>query len=677
MRNTYLIFLISLVFIVNTFASKSEIDSQLNKTEKIIYQNPDSARILLKSLISEITEDALKAEVLRKIGISYDLQSNFDSAISNINRALIIAKRIKNDTIIGRCLNSLGVIYFNQADYPQSFEYYNLTLKEAEIIKDTLLIAKTLSNIGHIYFYQNDLEKARELYNQALEYGRIIHNTDIISNNYQNIGNIDYTERNLENAISDYLKSLKIDEESGNDYRAAYTLTGLAMISREVEDFEGALEYFNRSLELRRRLGDMNGVCNVYINLADLYIAMEDYDSSLDFARKSLSLSDSIESLEAKARSLEKIALAQEKKGLYENAIATFKEFLQAKDSVYNTENKERIKELEEKYESEKKSLQIAMLEKEKALKDEEVIIKDQQIELMGGGIFALIIIIFLAFRAYSNRKAAASNLSRQKEILQEKQDLLQRINKDMKDSIDYAKRIQINLLPSDDFFKSILPDAFVQYRPKDVVSGDFYWMEEKKGLVYFAVIDCTGHGVPGAMISVMAHNSVNRVFREFDFDDPGLFLDKLNELFEAELNKFSSEVNDGMDISLGIFDKNSGKLKIAGANQRAYFIGSDTLKVYKFNKQPVGPYYKREAFKTTEIDPNPGDQLFFFTDGFADQFGGENGKKYYYKNFKALIGDIYPLSTIEQGKKLNEVLNNWMIGYEQLDDVLVMGMKF
>lgn len=648
-----------------------------NHANSLLYSKPDSARLLFQQILKSSEFTGNTGEIERSIGITYDLQSNFDSALIHFERALDLAG--DNDTLIAKALNSLGVVYFNLSDYPKSFEYYTKTLHEAEILKDTLLMAKTLGNIGHIHFYQNDLDKSIEKYTQALEYGRLIKNDDIISGQYQNLGNVFYTQKKLEKALEVYEKSLELDEASNHLYRAAYTLTGLAMISRELNHTDEALGYFNHALELREKMGDIVGECNVYINLAELYSAKSDFKSSIECSKKALHLADSIQNLEAITRSLERLALSLSLNGQYEDAVEFYHRYLPIRDSIYNTENKEKILELEKKYESDKKNLKIAMLEQEAVLHDVEVNAKNQQLLFMGIGIGALLLLSFISFKAYNDRKSVLNRLAKQNREIENK-------NKDITDSIKYARRIQNAILPPLNLFDELLPNAFVIYLPKDVIAGDFYWLESSASLpeaiktkgeiIFFAAADCTGHGVPGAMVSVVCNNGLNRSVREFGLKNPGEILDKTRELVVKEFGKPEYNVNDGMDI--GLCSLNGKTLQFAGANISLLIIrnGSKEVEVIKGDKQPIGLFDNPQPYTSHEISLNSGDSIYIFTDGMQDQFGGPKGKKYLLTRLKNLLLSIQSEPMPTQQKKIEEAFVKWKGDEEQLDDICAIGMR-
>ncbi|MBL7896964.1 MAG: SpoIIE family protein phosphatase, partial [Crocinitomicaceae bacterium] len=269
-----------------------------------------------------------------------------------------------------------------------------------------------------------------------------------------------------------------------------------------------------------------------------------------------------------------------------------------------------------------------------------------------------------------------------QKNIAEHQKHLVEEKNKEILDSINYAKRIQQAILPPDKMWKQILPNSFVLYKPKDIVAGDFYWMEETENFILFASADCTGHGVPGALVSVVCHNALNRAVREYGLTDPGKILDKTREIVIAEFEKSDEEVKDGMDISLVAMqcESESGerRVKWAGANNPLWILKKNSSEILEIkpDKQPIGKYAEAKPFTTHEIDLAKGDTFYIFTDGFADQFGGERGKKFKASSMKELILAIQTYSMPEQKERLNESFETWRGSLEQIDDVSVIGVR-
>lgn len=260
---------------------------------------------------------------------------------------------------------------------------------------------------------------------------------------------------------------------------------------------------------------------------------------------------------------------------------------------------------------------------------------------------------------------------------ISEKNDILSEQNKEIINSITYAKRLQDAVIPSDKTLVQLLPDCGVLFLPKDIVSGDFYWIEETDNHVFFAVADCTGHGVPGAMVSMLGNNALNRCINEYNLSDPGKILDSVTELIENTLSKNeNTNVSDGMDIALCSWDKKE-TLVYAGAYNPLYLIRDNELEEIKANKQPIGKYEGRTPFTSNEIKIKKGDSIYLFSDGYADQFGGPNGKKLKYANFKKYLIDLNNLNSAQIIVELAKRFDDWKNKEEQIDDVCVMNVKF
>ncbi len=248
--------------------------------------------------------------------------------------------------------------------------------------------------------------------------------------------------------------------------------------------------------------------------------------------------------------------------------------------------------------------------------------------------------------------------------------------NKEVKDSIAYAERIQKAILPSQRTVEYTLPGSYVVYLPKDIVSGDFYWVEKKNNLSFFAVADCTGHGVPGAMMSVICNNALNRVLNEFRLTRPSEILDKLNLLVEEAFSKSGADIRDGMDIALCSVDFDTRIVEYSGANNSLYYFAEGEIKEVKSDRQPIGRFESKVPFKNHTLKLNPGDTVYLFTDGIADQFGGPQGKKFKYKRVKDILLANAGTNVNIQKNALLDGFRTWKGNLEQVDDVCLMGVR-
>jgi serine phosphatase RsbU (regulator of sigma subunit) len=349
------------------------------------------------------------------------------------------------------------------------------------------------------------------------------------------------------------------------------------------------------------------------------------------------------------------------------------------KDSMLNNENIKQLRNAEAKYENEKKQKEIELLSEKQKLNEAEVEKKKIFLYAAIASILALAVILIILYRnnrlkQKTNCKLALFNIevNKQKELVEEK-------NKEITDSINYAQRIQQNILTSDSYFKKHTTDFFILFKPKDIVSGDFYWAlnHERKFVVMTA--DCTGHGVPGAMMSMMGINFLNEIVNEKQISSPAEILNQLRRDIIKALNSEDSvfEAKDGMDCCLCSFDFENLKLYYSNANNKFYIIRDSKLILSETNKMPVGAGHNiSQGFEGYCFDLQKNDIVITLTDGYADQFGGPKGKKFKYKQLEDLLISFNYLPMNELKIKLNEAVETWRGSLEQVDDICIIGIQ-
>ena len=289
------------------------------------------------------------------------------------------------------------------------------------------------------------------------------------------------------------------------------------------------------------------------------------------------------------------------------------------------------------------------------------------------------IVLLFFVFRQYREKRNANILLVNKNDEIEKQKSLIEEKNKDITDSINYSKHIQRAIIPADKYVKFHLPKSFIIYKPKDIVSGDFYLIEEVVGLVYIAVVDCTGHGVPGAMLSVFANATIKNTIANNSFrDNPAAILSDLCYQFKSNLLSDNSDIsiNDGVDMSICILDKRQKKIYFAGARNSLISVNDGNLNEYKANRWGISGTNSGEQlfFTNYEINFKEGDRFYLSTDGFYDQFGGPGGKKLKFKMLKELIFNSHTLTFDAQANKLNDEFMAWKGKLEQLDDVTIIG---
>ncbi|MBN4077651.1 SpoIIE family protein phosphatase [bacterium AH-315-C20] len=292
-------------------------------------------------------------------------------------------------------------------------------------------------------------------------------------------------------------------------------------------------------------------------------------------------------------------------------------------------------------------------------------------------GILLIIIAIYFRTRQLIQQKKKLEETINERtiEVVQQKE-IVELKNKEITDSITYAKRIQEAILPSKSLIKQIFDEWFILYKPKDIVAGDFYWLEQKGNKLLIASADCTGHGVPGAMVSVVCNNALNRAVREFGLIEPGKVLNKVRDLVIDAFDSGGKDIKDGMDIALVSIDWSTNTLEYSGANNSLYLFSNGEMKEFRGDKQPIGKYSMNKDFANHKIDFKKGDCIYVSTDGYMDQFGGPKHKKFKYAPFIQLLAEMQSMTFPAQKEHMDTVFEEWKGDLDQIDDVCVIGIK-
>jgi serine phosphatase RsbU (regulator of sigma subunit) len=620
--------------------------------------------------------------------------------------------------------NTKGTLYYYKGEYPKALNYFNNALSLSKEYKDTSKMVVAHMNVGAIFYLLNNYDQALKHY---LEDAKImeVYNRDQLDGLYGNIGML-YNDINELDKSAFYLnRSIEMTDKEKEIEEIVKPLNVLGMVQRK----QGKYKESERTLKKALSIAGENpryyrDVADIHSSLASLYKVTEDYSKQKHHIQESITFYKKINNptniafgkqllanyyldrgetekaeLEIKAAlkyfnsddfAIEskrefyaiyaKIMYAQNK---YKEAFDQLNKGFELFDTLNSLQKIEQTSKLETKYFYQQK-MELDSLKRAEERKKQELRIKKEKAEneaalaqqkfysTIGiGGTFSLLIIAFVLFKAYRNKNKSNLLISEQKNQIEIKQT-------EILDSIQYAKRIQGAILPPQKQVKEHLPESFVFYKPKDVVAGDFYWMEHVGEHILFAAADCTGHGVPGAMVSVVCNNALNRSVREYGLTDPDKILNKTREIVVQEFEKSEEDVKDGMDISLCSLSLSNDSLTWAGANNPLWIIRKDsnTVEEIKADKQPIGKYETPKPYTIHELKLQKGDSIFVFTDGYPDQFGGEHNKKFKTANFKKLLLSIKDQKMEEQKGIIDKAFEDWKGEFEQLDDVCVIGVR-
>jgi len=625
----------------------------------------------LEKLLVSATQDSMKVRALIHLSEEYadvDSKKAFDYA----NKALVAAEKLKNQNYIGRAHNNLGDLYWYKVDYASSSMHYFSALKAYEATGNKNKIASCYRNIGWTYLNKKNYNAALDYYNKALVINKELGNKEKIAENYNDIGIVYADTKRPETAIDYYKKALAIHEETGNKMGMAANLANLAGLYSQIGNSEISKELLEKAEKLALELGHKRYLAQIYSVLGPEYAKQKNYKLAIELLEKSIQLSKEIKFTESLRLAYANIALVYAGMKNYEKAFEYEVLLSDIKDTIFNDNNSRQANEMMAKYESEKKELIINSLEKDTALANEKLEReKNFKLYLI---IFCLMIAVSAFFLFRSNLQKKKTNLalsSAYKEI--------EIKNKDITDSINYSKKIQDAILPPKELKYKLFPDAFVLFKPKDIVSGDFYWFTEKNGKKLIAACDCTGHGVPGALMSMVGNNTLNQIVNEKGITTPAEALNILHkEVIKSLKQEENSETKDGMDVALITFN-NIYEIEYAGAYRPLWIVRKNALlEEIKANKFSIGNFQSSGEYQFTnhKIKLEKGDCLYIFSDGYADQFGGPEGKKFRSKKLQELFISINNKSMIEQEAILEKTIDEWKQNLNQVDDILVIGIR-
>jgi serine phosphatase RsbU (regulator of sigma subunit) len=652
-----------------------------------LYTNPDSAYYFNKlhyNLAKQLGNKKELANALNTQGSIYYFKGEYENAKSLYFKSLNLRKEIGFNSGICSSLNNIANIFQDQGNSAKAIEYYTKSLKLSEKIGFDKGLANALGNIGVIYHFQNNLEKALIYHQKSLKIDQKINNKNGISFTLNNIGTIYEDLGKTDLAITYYLKSLKIEKELGSQHGIASSLFNIGANYNQQNKLELAKKYLLESLVIIKKIDDKHVLSAALNNLALIYYKENKIKKAIETSEKSLTIAKEIGALNLVKNAANSLFEKYSKIKNFEKAFKMHKFYIEIKDSIDNEANKKQVMYQEFQYIYEKKAATDSISNlKQKQLKDAEI--AKQQLEIRNKKIqqfwfyIVLFIILFFTIFLYNRFKITQkqkSIIEIQKSEVEKAHHFLAEKNKEITDSITYAKRIQSAILPSEKHIKSFFPNSFILYKPKDIVAGDFYWFEVIDELIFLAVADCTGHGVPGAMVSVVCHNALNRSVREFNLMNPNEILDKTREIVITEFEKSQEDVKDGMDISLCALKPKENKMFWAGAHNPLWIIRNNEIIEIKADKQPIGKYANPKPFTLHEFQLNNDDIIYIFTDGYQDQFGGPNEKKFRASQMKELFLSISEKPMEEQRNIIDEKFENWKGELDQIDDVCVIGVR-
>lgn len=635
-------------------------------------------QIGLSSFAQPTKVDSLK-DVLHRSGNSLQPDIFFQLAeqywdISKDSSAFYLGLVLKssNQEAIAKARRYLGYLYLEKGNYSEALKNYLAAVSYYEEKANTIQVANIYCRVGEIWRLQLDYEKSLSYHQSALSIYTQLNDSFGMANALNDIALTYEAKRNFETALSYHEKSLAIKKKLGNKRMLGDSYCNLGTIYRELSKYGQALEYQYKALRIDEELGDDVHVAITHNNIAALLILLGKPDEALPHLQTAEKLTQLHRALDPLKYTYLQYTRLFEKKNDYRAAYRYHQEYSAIKDSLFNSEARKQVAEMSAKYETEKKEARIKLQQAELDKKHEEVKRHSTQRNALIGGFALMLALAGVSYRNYRNKRKAHSLLEIKNKIIEEK-------NKDITDSITYARRIQQAKLPKREEIYLSLPQSFVLFKPKDIVSGDFYFFHKSDQSVIIAAADCTGHGVPGAIMSMIGSEKLeDAVVRSAD---PSIILSLLNKGIKTALKQTDGEesTRDGMDIALCAVDIENRVVRYAGANRPLWIIrnGGAQIEEIKATKTAIGGLTTDDQyFVPHEIQLQAGDTFYICSDGYADQFGGNEGKKFHTGNFKKLLLSIQDKVMPQQKEILDETFESWKGKLEQIDDVCVIGVK-
>ena len=625
--------------------------------------------------VSKTQKDTVLYKTVLKIGNALYNEGNLDSATYYFKKGYDLTSNSVNEKYKCDFLIRLGLVEREKGIYNRSSEYYYEALSIAEKLNLIKQKASIYNGIAVICAIQKDNNKAREFYNKSLELYKKMDFAGGQSSVYNNIGLAYLDEKNFSMALRYFLKALDLNKKLNDDFNSGINSENIGLIYHELKDYNLAYIYYSKALKIWYSRND-DYSCAINLSyIGNTLITENKFKRAIDTLEKAMHFATKANTISTKKEIAFYLSKAYEGLNDAGNALKYYKMGKLMADSIQNKENTKEITEIQLNYAFNK-------IKEQDSLKHQmEVQVKENQLKteknykyIVSIVLLIISVLLFYVFKNYKEKKKANEIITEQKNLVEQKQ-------QEILDSMIYARRIQTALLAHSEFIDQNISKHFMLMKPKDIVSGDFYWAAKKNDRFYLAVCDSTGHGVPGAFMSLLNMGFLSEAVIEKQILEPDKIFNYVRErLISTISNEGQQDGFDGVLICIDQSDKISAneKLKItyAAANCSPVIVSKSGISIQSSDKMPVGKGIRDSLFKLHTIELDRNDTLYLYTDGYADQFGGPKGKKFMYKQLNQLLANIVEKDLHKQKEILTDTFEKWKGSLEQVDDVLVFGIK-
>lgn len=668
---------------IQLITSKGSLDTNAAKTiirllakqfadgefKKILARRP-----IVLELTSKMEDPFWYAQTMRLIGVALERTGEIDSAIVMYEKAMSIANKLGRKKLEAQCYHNIGFGYYLQSSFDRAIVAYLNAIKIREELKDSVPLAWSLNNMGLIYWRQHSKQDALKHFIHAREIFKRKNFLEGLAMSTSNVGLIYDEMDDKAKAKQYYFESYQINTQIENKAGIALTLNNLGEIYRSGGNIDSCLLFLNRALEINKEINNLEGLDLNYRNLADIHRVKKEYKKALELTNKAIEVSKQGDLPQGLIANYRQLALIYADMGNFKDAFLYHQYYAKLNDSL-NFGDK--LASLEAAFGKEKMEKEVSKLKNEKEIADLHLKQKEWLMYSAVAGFTILIIISFIIIRSNILRKRINQSLEIKNIEITKKNTIIEQKSKDITDSILYAKRIQSAVLPELVEFEKLFPDHFVLFQPRDIVSGDFFWLDRVNDVIILILADCTGHGVPGAFMSIIGHDLLNQIIKEGKQVNPSHILRELDHKLHQILNKNTKSNNDGMDIAVVAFDTKTNKGNFCGAGRPLLCVNEGKMEILNGQKFSIGGSSDNSCklFLNVPFDIHPNKKFYLLSDGYSDQFGGEKGKKFKTQRLLQTISNISSLPMSEQKKILSDTFHKWKGELEQVDDVCVLGV--
>lgn len=652
----------------------------------------------LQSLLNTNIPDSSRLKVCMQLLYHYNT-SEPSTAILYGEQGLVIARKIQDKSNQVRLLNNLGIAFYGLGNYEKTLDYFLLVLDLEKGLGNINSLARAMNNVGIIYDEIGRLDKSTYYYEESLKIKRSANDSLGISNTMSNLGLV-YMKRKMPKKAVDYFRQCyKIDLGLNNKVGLYNSLHNIGLYHKDYGYKDSAVYYIERAL-LAVPKGEVNFDKTFIIkSLAESYLAVNNLKNAENYFKKAIEVAQEVEALSVLKESYKGLAEIYEQNHLFEKSLEAYKKYKVLTDSLYNQDLNAKVSQLEKNFEIKEKEKEIELLTNKAEITSLQLIRRENSNYFLAILGVMLALVAFVSYNRYqlkskSHRLLEQKNeeISLQKSEIREnrdeiatqrdnilvQKDALEEASSEILKSIWYAQSIQKAILPDLSEIRSAFHEFFMIYMPKSIVSGDFYWFTTKKDKVFFALADCTGHGIPAAFMTVMANDLLNSIVIQQDHNDCATILNLLDEAVMNSLQYKENSSTDGLDISLLCFDLKSRQLTFSGAGMDLIVLQEREWKTYKGKRFSIGGFKEKEQKQTEniKIDLKQDAQLYLYSDGYTDQFGGTDDKKFMRKNLRILLEEVKFLPLDEQKIRIEKTILDWKGETEQTDDITFAGIR-